>query len=56
MCGLGSPNDALWDVDVLHGNEFLQLSQAVHILDLIAKLGAVTKHIYSAVKKYLTTF
>lgn len=44
MCRPGSPNDALWDVDVLHGNEFLQLSQAVHVLYLITELGAVTKH------------
>ena len=44
MCRLGSPNDALWDVDILHGDEFLQLSQTVHVLYLIAELGAVTKH------------
>ena len=38
---VGSPNDAFWDVDELHGDEFLQLVQAVYIFDLIAELGAV---------------
>lgn len=48
--GLGSPNDALWDLDVFHGDEFLQLVQTVHILYLTAELGAGTRathtHIY----------
>lgn len=38
-----SPNDALWDLDGFHGDEFLQLIQTGHILYLAAELGAVTK-------------
>lgn len=41
--GADSPNDALWDLDVFHGDEFLQLIQAVHILYLTAELGAGDK-------------
>ena len=45
-----SPNDALWDLDAVHGDEFLQLVQTGHVLYLAAELGAVTseenKYIY----------
>lgn len=38
-----SPNDALWDLDAIHGDEFLQLIQTGHILNLTAELGAATR-------------
>ena len=38
-----SPNDALWDLDAVHGDEFLQFVQTVHVLNLAAELGAVTR-------------
>lgn len=41
-----SPNDALWDLDAFHGDEFLQLIQTGHILYLTAELGAVTRASY----------
>lgn len=36
-----SPADALRDLDVLHGDELLQLIQTVDILYLTAELGTV---------------
>ncbi len=42
-----SPNDALWDLDAFHGDEFLQLIQTGHILYLAAELGAVTGATYT---------
>lgn len=41
--GGDSPNDALWDLDAVHGDEFLQLVQTGHILYLAAELGAVMR-------------
>lgn len=41
--GGDSPNDALWDLDAVHGDEFLQLIQTGHILYLAAELGAVMR-------------
>lgn len=38
-----SLNDALWDLDAFHGDEFLQLVQTGNILYLAAKLGAATR-------------
>lgn len=38
-----SPNDALGDVDTVHGDELLQLVQAAHVLDLAAELGAAIR-------------
>lgn len=38
-----SPNDALWDLDAFHGDEFLKLIQTAHILYLTAELGTETR-------------
>lgn len=40
--GGDSPNDALWDLDAVHGDGFMQFVQTVHVLNLTAELGAVT--------------
>lgn len=42
-----SLDNAVWNVDVLHGNDFPQLSQTVHIFDLTAELGTVKNRNYN---------
>lgn len=36
-----SLDDAGWNVDILHWDDFSELLQTIHILDLTAELGAV---------------
>lgn len=36
-----SLDDAGWDVDIVHRDNFSKLLQTIHILDLTAELGAV---------------
>lgn len=42
-----SPNDALWDLDTIHGDEFLKLIQTGHILYLTAELGTEKSNMYT---------
>lgn len=46
MIQADSLDDAGWNVDILHWDDFSKLLQTIHIFDLTAELGAIENRKY----------